>query len=135
MKKSIYVVLLIVMVSIVFLGGCCKVKPVDVTPQPPVQVTPAAPTVENKDIELQVDKYRSQIKDLFQRYSAEQAMFGTVIFKLYITETGKIADAEITPKDGKFTPEFLKAAREVMITWKFNTPKKVVYEFSMSFSK
>lgn len=135
MKKSIYVVLLIAMVSLVLLGGCCKVKPAEVAPQPPAQVAPAAPTVENKDIELQADKYRSQIKDLFQRYSAEQAMFGTLVFKLYITESGKVADAEVIAKDGKFQPEFLKSAREQLITWKFNTTKKVVYEFSMTFTK
>jgi hypothetical protein len=91
--------------------------------------------VENKDIEMQADRFRTQIKDLFQRYSAEQSMFGTIDFKLYITENGKVADAEVITRDGKFTPEYLKACREQMINWKFTTSKKVVYKFEMTFQK
>lgn len=97
---------------------------------------PTNDEVEMAAIKEQVRLNQSQLTKIYTRETAIYSnQYGMLEIMLYIDEKGKVFDAEITPKSGRFTTTLLKKMKNQVLDWKFQNTQKRIYGFSIRLAK
>ena len=88
------------------------------------------------NIQQQINLYKPQLVDLFNREVFKRDMWGTIKFNLLIEKSGKIVAVKYSVIKGSFfTPEFLEKARKIIMQWKIDVKDNTNYEFKITFIK
>ncbi len=88
------------------------------------------------NIQQQINLYKPQLVDLFNRESLKRDMYGTIKFNLLIEKSGKIVAVKYSLTKGSFfTPQFLEQARKIILQWKIEVKDNTNYEFKLTFMK
>lgn len=88
-----------------------------------------------QQIKQTVKSNQGQITKIYTRESAIFAQGGMLKITLYISEKGKVADAEVKVASGKFTSTLIKAVKAKVMEWKFSNKTKMIYTFTLRLSK
>lgn len=88
-----------------------------------------------QQIKQTVKSNQGQLTKIYTRESAIFAQGGMLKITLYISEKGKVADAEVKVASGKFTSTLIKAVKAKVLEWKFNNKTKMIYTFTLRLSK
>lgn len=108
----------------------------------PVANAPAAPAATEAKTYSDIDHVKNvvnarqpQLQTIYRKQSYVKPMQGELAIKLYITEDGRVQNAEIDLEMGNLTPEFLQSVREELLTWRFMIKDKIIYSFRIQFRK
>lgn len=118
----------------IFLFGCAKSE-AQLTTGSNAQ-KPTTNEVQLNGIKDKVKLNQSQLTKIYTRETAIYAnQYGMLEIMLYIDEKGRVVDAEITPKSGRFTSTLLKKMKNQVLDWKFQNTQKMIYTFSIRLAK
>lgn len=131
MKRQTFILPLLLAI---FLLGCAA-GDANVARSPQVKrPVPEDPQMEG--VREKVKLKQSQITKIYTRETAVYAnQHGMLEITLYIDEKGRVVEAEITPKSGRFSRTLINKVKTEVSQWKFQNTRKLIYTFSIRLAK
>ena len=82
-------------------------------------------------IDTSLNHYKTRLVATYRQYSQPDNK-GTLIFDLYISETGKVEAARIIPS-GSFKRDFINKVEAEVLSWGFSISNRAVYRWTFGF--
>lgn len=85
-----------------------------------------------EQVRTQVNNYKPNIIELYQKHAKDNDMKGLVSVTLYLAEDGTVAMCDVTPKRGNLSNTFLLALEKMINQWTFTDARKIAYSFMLT---
>lgn len=90
---------------------------------------------EEQQIKNVVRQETAGLQQIYEKHYVYKPQSGSLKIKFFITDSGKVQNAELTVDWGSFTPEFVAEIRSKILTWEFNIHNPHIYSFKITFEK